>query len=269
VHSTEKKIQGWADTFSHLEEHHLISTSPEKYRKNIAIATLQQLLREQFVIQYLVNSVHFEMAEFSESCPLKINMLVVYDIDTRVASQLAEKFVSSTTKFDLIIILGPFTHDNKLISDEDIAVAEGDMASAIAQLESISCRVVYLPGENDPLNTLIEQLHLTPNSVNLHARRLPLRDGLFITGFTETGDNLEKRGVPDDVDRSDESDEELEDVEVSSGTDFYTMIITFHELSLFVVIQIVQYFSFFCIGKSIMKTRIDSEAAFKIHLSIN
>ena len=35
--------------------------------------------------------------------------------------------------------------------------------------------------------------------------------------FTETGDNLDTRKVPDDVDRSAESDDELEDVEVKSG----------------------------------------------------
>jgi Icc-related predicted phosphoesterase len=209
------------------------------------------------------------MAEFSAVCPLKIDMLVVYDIDTRVASQLAEKFVSNTTKFDLIIILGPFTHDKKLISNEDIAVAEGDMASAIAQLENISCRVVYLPGENDPLNTLIEQLHLTPNSVNLHARRLPLRDGLFITGFTETGENLEKRGVPDDFDRSEESDEELEDVEVSSGTNLEIMITTAHSFPFFFVVFLSYYPSFICIVKSIMKLKIDLKAAFKNYLSID
>jgi hypothetical protein len=156
------------------------------------------------------------MAEF-QSYPQQIDMLVVYDINTQTSSQLAENFIAHTPKFDVIVVIGPFTHDNRLSSKEDHAVAIGDMASSIAQLENISCRVVYLPGEDDPPSTLIEQLSLTPNSVNCYARRVNLRDGVFLTGFTETGDNLEKRGVPDDFDRSEESDEELEDVEVKSG----------------------------------------------------
>jgi hypothetical protein len=157
------------------------------------------------------------MAEFFQTHPSKIEVLVLYDISIQKASQLAEKFVSLTPKFDLILIIGPFNDGKKLTSAEDFAVAEGDMASSIAQLENITCRVAYLPGESDPPNTLIDQLHLTPNSVNLYSRRLPLRAGLYISGFTETGNNLDTRGVPDDFDRSEESDEELEDVEVKSG----------------------------------------------------
>jgi hypothetical protein len=157
------------------------------------------------------------MAESFQTHPTEIDMLVVYDISTQKAGQLAEKFVAHAPKFDLILIIGPFSDVKKALTPEDVAVAEGDMASSIAQLENITCRVVYLPGERDPPNTLIEQLHLTPNSINLYSRRLPLRTGLFITGFTETGDNLDTRKVPDDVDRSAESDDELEDVEVKSG----------------------------------------------------
>ena len=156
------------------------------------------------------------MAEF-QTHPSQIDVLVVYDISTQSAGQLAESFVGHTPKFDLILIIGPFTDVKKSSTPEDLAVAEGDMASSIAQLENITCRVVYLPGETDPPNTMIEQLHLTPNSVNLYARRLLLRDGLYITGFTETGENLVTRGVPEDQDRSEESDEELEDVKVESG----------------------------------------------------
>lgn len=115
-----------------------------------------------------------------------IEILVVYDINMQTADQIAEYFVSSKPKFDLIIIVGPFNEDKALSTNEDLAVVEGDMASIIAQLENIACRVVYLSGGNDPRKTLIEQLHLTPNSVNLYARRLALRDGLFISGILFT-----------------------------------------------------------------------------------
>ena len=157
------------------------------------------------------------MSELFQMQPGLIDILLVYDISIQRASQLAEKYVAHSPKFDLILIIGPFTDSKKLSGAEDLAIAEGDMASSIAQLENITCRVAYLPGENDPPSSLIDQLHLTPNSVNLYARRLPLRTGLYITGFTEKGSNLDTRGVPDDFDRSEESDEELEDVEVKSG----------------------------------------------------
>ena len=147
-----------------------------------------------------------------------INFLVVYDISTQKASQLAEKFVADAPKFDVILIIGPFTNANKLSGAEELAVAEGDMASSIAQLENIACRVIYLPGESDPSDSLTEQLHLTPNSINLYARRLALRSGLYITGFTETGEDLVTGGAPDDFDRSEESDEEMENVEVKSAS---------------------------------------------------
>ena len=157
------------------------------------------------------------MAESFQTQPSEINILVVHDISTQRASQLAEKFVAHAPKFDLILIIGPFSDPQQNLSLEELAVVEGDMASSIAQFENITCRVVYLPAESDPPNTLIEQLHLTPNSVNLYSRRLLLRAGLFVTGFTETGENLDTRKVPDDFDRSAESDEELENVEVKSG----------------------------------------------------
>ena len=157
------------------------------------------------------------MADAFQTHPNIIDFLVVYDISTHKASQLAETFVAHAPKFDIILVIGPFTDSKKTFSAEELAVAEGDMASSISQLENIACRVIYLPGEGDPTDTLSEQLHLTPNSVNLYARRLPLRSGLYITGFTETGEDLVTRGVPDDFDRSEESDEELEDVEVKSG----------------------------------------------------
>lgn len=157
------------------------------------------------------------MAESFQTHPDVIEILIVHDISTQKASQLAETFVALAPKFDLIIVVGPCCDSSNTITPENVAAAEGDMASSIAQLENITCRVVYLPGENDPPNTLMEQLHLTPNSVNIYARRLPLRTGLFITGFTETGENLDTNKVPDDFDRSAESDDELENVEVKSG----------------------------------------------------
>lgn len=149
-----------------------------------------------------------------------LSILTCADIDADAAYKIAEKFVKEKPKFDLIILFGPFLHKG-INSQEEIVTAEGDIASIIAQFENIVCRVCYLPAGQDPPNTLIEQLHLTPNSINIHARRLNLTKELFLTGFTEKGDSTATgkmpRSVEGDRDRSSESDDELEQVEVNSA----------------------------------------------------
>jgi hypothetical protein len=164
------------------------------------------------------------MAHF-QTYPPVINVLVCYDVDTASVLSLAERFVSgpSSTTFDAIVVVGPFIHTD-VYSKEDLATAEGDMASILAQLENISCRVIYLPAASDPPSSLVEQLHLTPNSVNIFARRLTLREGLFITGHTEVGTDLEGGPVPPHMDRTDESDDELENVEVKNSTSSMAII---------------------------------------------
>jgi hypothetical protein len=145
------------------------------------------------------------MEFFFQERPSTVNILLVFDVDTHSASLLAERFVPSKPQFDMVIVVGPFSRA-PLTSKEEVATTEGDIASTLAQLENIVCRVVYLSGESDPPSTLIEQLHLTPNSVNIYARKLDLREGLYISGFTETGENLHEGRMPEDVDRSPDSD---------------------------------------------------------------
>ncbi len=72
-----------------------------------------------------------------------LRLLVVHDVDIHSSSLLAEKYVPLTPEYDAVLAIGPFYHtpftnQNKL---EDYAVAEGDIASGIAQLENIVCRV--------------------------------------------------------------------------------------------------------------------------------
>lgn len=73
-----------------------------------------------------------------------LRLLVVHDVDIHSSSLLAEKYVPLTPEYDAVLAIGPFYHapldnQNKL---EDYAVAEGDIASSIAQLENIVCRVL-------------------------------------------------------------------------------------------------------------------------------
>ena len=172
------------------------------------------------IFLYVDNS----MAHF-QTYPPVVNLLVCYDVDTASVSSLAERFVSgpTSTTFDAILVVGPFIHTD-VYNKEDLSTAEGDMASILAQLENISCRVIYLPAASDPPSSLVEQLHLTPNSVNIFARRLTLREGLFITGHTEVGADLEGGPVPPHMDRSDESDDEMENVELKSSTSSMAII---------------------------------------------
>lgn len=147
----------------------------------------------------------------------KLKVLIIADVDIISSGLLAEKYVKKAPVFDMILLCGPFTH-RECSSPEEIALVQGDISAVVAQLENIVCRVCYLASEVDPTVVLTEQLHLTPNSINIHARRLPVCDGLFLMGFAETAGNLKETGLPEDVDRSAESDEEMEGVGVQSTT---------------------------------------------------
>jgi hypothetical protein len=80
--------------------------------------------------------------------------------------------------------LAPF-----LRSAEKTAALEGLMTAALSQLENIVCRVVYCPGFNDPVSTMVPTTltgmynelsykRLTPNSRNIHQQWMPLAPGL-------------------------------------------------------------------------------------------
>lgn len=116
---------------------------------------------------------------------LNLNLLILSDVDADSAISLAEHFVpQSPPPFDAIVLCGPLSHMH-ISSAEEEAVATGDMSSVIAHLENIVCRVLYVPADQDPVKSATQQLSLTPNSVNLHARSLPLSSSLCISGFTE------------------------------------------------------------------------------------
>lgn len=144
----------------------------------------------------------------------ELRFLVLSDIDIESTSLLADRIVPEDPKYDCIIVSGPFTHC-EVRTDEESALVHGDLANMLAQLENIVCRVLFMCTDNDPVSLLTGQLHLTPNSVNLHARTLLLANKMFALGFTETKGNLESnKKLPKDVSRSEESDDELESLGV-------------------------------------------------------
>lgn len=149
-----------------------------------------------------------------------IKLLIVSDVDLLSASKISEKYVCGTTRtfYDACIICGPFIH-HPLHTKEDESVAIGDMASIIAQFENIICRVIYLSSNNEPITTLSQQLCLTPNSVNIYARSLPLLSNLYISGYTEKDNILTLYSSNDDSDDEqpqhrygeNENDEEIDE----------------------------------------------------------
>lgn len=154
---------------------------------------------------------------FDTNCK-RLKILIVSDVDIASASRLAEFFVPKPPQFDCCIVCGPFTH-TEIISREDESTSEGDMASTIAQLENIVCRVVYLPSDKDPVTSLADQLHLTPNSICIHSRIMPLTDGLYIAGFTEKTETLSvTQGAGSSVEAMDDADDSMDGVEVSASS---------------------------------------------------
>lgn len=159
------------------------------------------------------------MEKFLQDPVKKYKFLVCCDIDGPSSGRVAEKFVPINHKFDLCILIGPFTHEkiNNNENNEKNAIINGDISSIIAQFENIVCRVIYLPTEYDPLNILLEQIHLTPNSLNIHSRYLNLTSNLSIMGLTEKGENITHGKIDSSVDRSVESDDELDHIDIIKG----------------------------------------------------
>ena len=146
--------------------------------------------------------------------PPSLRLLLVCDCDIANSAKLADRFVRERPQIDLIVAMGPFA-DKEAATGEQVAMAEGDVASILAQLENIACRVVYVPYESDPAAALQVGAHLTPNAINIHGRRLQLTEDLAITGFAENVTDMAMHDLPHDDDRSPESDDELEGVQVN------------------------------------------------------
>lgn len=142
-----------------------------------------------------------------------LRVAIVADVDVHAVNKFAERFIPNDPSFDLVLLLGPLTH-RECETGEDLAAAKADIAAIIAQLETVVCRVVYLASDRDPTEVLTEQLHLTPNSVNIHARSLPLARGLYACGFAETRGNLQCQDAQD-VTHAEE--EPVEGLQVSSS----------------------------------------------------
>ena len=110
-------------------------------------------------------------------------------------------------------------------TQEETAALEGLMTATLSQLESIVCRVVFVPGHTDPITTITtssssscsyrKERRLTPNSRNIHQHWMPLSPGLGCAGLLYL--DCQKLQQPSPLD--DDDDDEGEDYSESSDSD--------------------------------------------------
>lgn len=143
----------------------------------------------------------------------ELKILIVYDIDIQSSNKISEKYVCNNNNliFDCCILIGSFNNFNIKIKEEETLLL-GNISSIIAQFENIICRVIYLCSYNDPITAISSQLCLTPNSININSRSLPLIDGLYIAGYTENENVLSVYSSNED------SDDETMGFEVQTST---------------------------------------------------
>jgi len=122
--------------------------------------------------------------------------LICYGVDNASTARLSEVFVPLPMSVDAIIACGPFCDPALSETEEGEALRIADVASVVAQLENIVCRVLYLPSSRDPVRILTEECHLTPNSITLHGRRVKLTSNLIAMGFSEPEKTVEFEAPP-------------------------------------------------------------------------
>ena len=175
--------------------------------------------------------------DFLNPIPSSLKLLLLSDIDVESVTNLAENMIRSEEyQYDAIIVCGPFNQttidvfkkknsktNNDVMKDftsEQEGILVGELSTALAQLENIVCRVIYLSSEVDPKCILNEQMHLTPNSVNINKRHLPLVKGLNLSGITEVEESISVEDTimdSADADRPQSMDEETGSIEYESS----------------------------------------------------
>ncbi len=138
----------------------------------------------------------------------KVRLLVARDLDMDSTRRLVEKCLCGQDScWDLCCLLGPFAlkddggkrplneeeEEVSVMKVEDpirLARAQGDASAIIAQIENVSCRVVYTPSSLDlVLVDCIKAIRnrkqapmLTSTSKCVHGQRLRLIRGLVVAG---------------------------------------------------------------------------------------
>lgn len=170
------------------------------------------------------------------------------------SSSLSEDEKNLLGRVDLCIACGPFCREDDLQqyyqgrqqrrhrqriahrqnhhprrSREETAALEGLVTAALSQLESIVCRVLFIPGQSDPITTIssstsrlayTKERRLTPNSRNIHQQWMPICPGLGVGGllyFDWHRSMQQHQRMPslDDADQDEDDDESDEDISYS------------------------------------------------------
>ncbi|GLD93840.1 hypothetical protein PINS_up002445 [Pythium insidiosum] len=121
----------------------------------------------------------------------RLKLLLLSDLDgqtTRVTALCERVVCSRDHDVDAVLVCDGFVSASEPVAydvPEKKAAAEGDMMSLISRLETIVCRIIYSPGENDPPTTrplLPVAPNLTQYSANCFFKTEMLVPGVGIVG---------------------------------------------------------------------------------------
>ncbi|TMW56365.1 hypothetical protein Poli38472_006375 [Pythium oligandrum] len=118
----------------------------------------------------------------------RLKLLLVSDLDGQIlrVTTLCEQIVCShDSDVDAVLVCGGLVSESApgaYRTGESKAAAEGDMMALISRLETIVCRVLYIPSSNDPPTTRLASPNLTQYSINCHSRTEQLTDGVGVMG---------------------------------------------------------------------------------------
>lgn len=134
------------------------------------------------------------------SYPRQIKGLFAGDISISKAMILADKCVRSGPMYDFIISGGKFL-SSKFTGRkmEESAIIKADFSTALAQLENIVCRVLYQSDPSGPHDMMSNECHLTPSSLNVYARCVPLLPNLKVMAFGSTTQKCVEEGQDNDI----------------------------------------------------------------------
>ena len=129
------------------------------------------------------------MAAFSSD---SLTILAVSDVRTSLGkvNRLGEWLVKNGRTPDAVVVcgdLGALSPADRLVPELAVG-SEGDLSAVLCGLESIVCRVLYVPGVSDPPSVHAApgaaRVRLTTHSTNLHGACFALASDLACTGLS-------------------------------------------------------------------------------------
>ena len=116
------------------------------------------------------------------------SLLVLADlhVNLHAVNRLGDWLVKNKRSVDAVIVCGGMADlagEEAHLSPEKKAIAEGDMSAVLSGLESVVCRVLYVPGDGDVAILAGGKLkRLSTHSLSLQSRSFRLFDDLVLCG---------------------------------------------------------------------------------------